>query len=66
MEQEDLKDMFKKTSRSVCTSTNVLTPDLLSSTPSTLPTMKTLVNTHEGHDDPQLADGDIQIEYTPD
>jgi hypothetical protein len=66
MEQADLKHMFKQTSRSVTTSTTVVSPDPLLSTPSTLPTMKTLENIQEDHDDPPQADGDIQMEYTND
>jgi len=58
--------MFKQTSRSVDTSSTVVSPDPLSSTPSTLPTMKTLENTQEDYDDPPQADGDIQTEYTND
>jgi hypothetical protein len=44
----------------------VVSPDTWSSTPSNLPTTKTLENTQEEHDDPPPADGDIQIEYTTD
>ena len=58
--------MFKQTSRSVSTSTTVVSPDPMSSTPSTLPTMKTLENTQDDLDDPPSADGDIQMEYTND
>jgi len=46
--------------------TIVVSPDPLSSTPSTLPTMKTLENTQEDHDDPPPAGGDIQMEYSND
>ena len=66
MEQAELKHMFKQTSRSVSTSNTVVSPDPLSSTPSTLPTVKTLENTQEDHDDPPAADGDIQMECTSD
>jgi len=66
MEQADLKHMFKQTSRSVSTLTNVVSPDPLSSTLSTILTMKTLENTQEDHDDPPPVAGDIQMEYCND
>lgn len=41
MKKADLMDMFNKTSRSVCTSSIVVFPDLLSPTLLTLKNMKT-------------------------
>ena len=58
--------MFKQTSRGVSTSAIVVSPNPLSSTPSTHQTMKTLENKQEDHDDSPPADGDIQMEYTND
>jgi hypothetical protein len=67
MKQADLKDMFKKASRSVCTSTTVVSPDPLSPTPSTSSATKIPEHTEEDPDDPELADaGDIQMEYSSD
>ena len=40
-------------------------PDPLFLTPSMSSVMKTLENVVEGYDDPELADGDIQMEYFP-
>jgi hypothetical protein len=58
LKQADLRDMFKKTSKSVCTSTVLVSPD-----PMFLTT--TQENTKEDLDDPELADErDIQMEYT--
>jgi len=65
MEQADLRDMFTKASRCVCTSTVVLSLDPLSPTPSTNSIMKTAENTEEDPYDTHTADeGDNQIEYT--
>jgi hypothetical protein len=56
--QADLRDMFKKTSKNVRTSTVVVSPDPMSPT-------TTQENTTEDPDDPELADErDIQMEYT--
>jgi hypothetical protein len=56
-------DMFKKSSKSVCTSTIVVFPDPLSPTPSTSSAKKT----EEDPDDPKLAnERDIQMEYSSD
>jgi hypothetical protein len=41
MKRADLRDMFKKASKSVCASTVVVSPDPLSPTPSTSSAMKT-------------------------
>jgi hypothetical protein len=45
LKQADLRDMFRKASKSVCTSTIVVYPDYLSPTPSTYLAMKTPENT---------------------
>ena len=58
--------MFKNTSKSVRTLTIVVLPDLLSPTPSTSLTLKTPENTEEDPDNPELADGDIQMECSSD
>jgi len=56
-------DMFKKSFKSVCTSTIVVFPDSLSPTPSTSSARKT----EEDPIDPKLANiRDIQMEYSPD
>ena len=65
MKLADLRDMFTKASRCVCTSTVVLSLDPLSPTPSTNSVMRTAENTEEDLYDPHTADeGDNQIEYT--
>jgi len=54
-------------SKSVCTSTVVVSPDLLSPTPSTSLAVKSPENTEEYPDDPEPATaGDIQMEYSSD
>jgi hypothetical protein len=61
LEQADLRDMFKKISKSVCTSIVAVSPDPLSPTP-TSSALKTPENTEEDSDDPELADkGDIEV-----
>jgi hypothetical protein len=63
VKQAELRDMSKKDTRCVCTSTIVVSPDALSPTPSTS-SMKTPEVTEEDHDDPEPADeGDIQMQY---
>jgi hypothetical protein len=63
VKQAALRDMFKKASMIVCTSTVVVFPDYLSPTPSTSSALKTLENTEEYPDDPEPTDeGDIQME----
>ena len=52
--------MFKQVSKSICTSTVVVSPEPLSPTPFSS-AMKTPQNTEEDPDDPEPADGDIQI-----
>jgi hypothetical protein len=64
VKQVYLKDMFTKVSRSVCTSTIVLSLDPLSPTPSTSSVMKPAEYAEEDLDDPHTADeGDNQTEY---
>jgi len=59
VKQADLRDMFKKSSKSVSTPANVISPDPLSSTPSASSPMKTPKNTEETLMIPEPADGDI-------
>jgi hypothetical protein len=64
MEQEDLKDIFKKVSKSFCISTIVASPEPLPPTLSTSSTMMVPENTTE---DQEPADNrDIQTEYSSD
>jgi hypothetical protein len=63
--EADLRDIFKKATKSGCTSTVVLSPDPFPLTSSTSSAVKTPVGTEEGPDDPEPADeGDIQMEYS--
>jgi hypothetical protein len=62
VKQANLRDMFKNVSKSVCTSTIVIPPDHLSPAWSTSLVMKSPENTEEDPDDPEPADGDIQME----
>jgi hypothetical protein len=58
VKQAVLRDIFKKASKSICTSTVVVSPDSLSPTP-------TQENTKEDADDSELADKrGIQMECT--
>ena len=58
--------MFKKASKSVCTSTTVESPGLLSPTPSPS-SVTTPKNTGKNPDAPESADeGETQLEYSPD
>jgi hypothetical protein len=67
MKQADGTNLFRKSSKSACTSTVVVSPDPLSPAPSTSSTVKTPENTEEDPDDPEPADeGDIQMEYSSD
>ena len=62
MKQAALRGMVKNASKSVCTSTTVVSPDPLSPTPSTSSAMKTPEKTEEDPDDPEPADErDIQM-----
>jgi hypothetical protein len=64
MKQTYLRDMFKKASRSVCTSTIVVSPDPLSPTRSTPAATKTQKITEQDPDHYEPADeGHIQMEY---
>jgi len=54
-------------SKSVCTSTVVVSPDPLSPAPSTSSAVKTQDDTKEDPHDPEpAAEGDIQMEYSSD
>jgi hypothetical protein len=65
VKQADFRDMFKKASKSVCTSTAVVSPDPLSPAPSATSPMRTSGNTEKDPIDPKPADeGDIQMEYS--
>jgi hypothetical protein len=67
LKQVDARDMFKKTSKCVCTSTVMVSHDPFSPTLSTSSVMKTPYKTKENSDDPDPADkGDIQVEYSSD
>ena len=62
--QEHVK---KKTSKSVCTPTAMVSPDPLSLTPSTSSAMKTPENTEGDPDGPEPTnEGDIKMEYSSD
>lgn len=64
MKQAERRNIFKKASRSVCTSTIVVSTDPLSSTLSNSSSAKSPENTEEDSDDPEpAAEGDIQKEY---
>jgi len=66
VKQTDLKDMFKKASRSVCSSTTVVSHNSLSLIPLTSSALKTPENTEENPDEPKSEDeGDIQMECSP-
>jgi hypothetical protein len=59
--------MFKKASKSVCTTTVMISPEPLSPTLSISSATKTLQKTGENPDDSDPADkGDIQVEYSSD
>jgi hypothetical protein len=63
VKQADLRDMFKKATKSGCTSTVLVSPDPLSPTLSPSSAMMTPENTEEDPDDPEPADeGDIQMD----
>jgi len=66
IQQANLRDMFKKASNCVCTSTVVVSPDHWSPTPSTS-TLNTPGNTQQDPEVPGTADEeDIQMEYSYD
>jgi len=67
MEQRDVREMPKKASKSVCTATNLVSPDPLSPTPSNTSAMMTPENTKEEPDDTEpVNEGDIKWEYSSD
>jgi NaMN:DMB phosphoribosyltransferase len=67
VKQADLRDMFKKASRSACLSTIVVPHNLLSLIPLMSSALKTPENTEENPDKPKSADeGDIKMECSPD
>jgi hypothetical protein len=62
VKQGDVRDMFKKASKGVCTPAIVISPDPLSPTSSTSAAMKTSENTEEEPDDPELVhEGDTPL-----
>jgi hypothetical protein len=63
LKRSDITEAFKEASKSVCTSTVVVSPDSLSHT-QTASVMKTPENTEEDPDDPEPADEDTQMEYS--
>ena len=66
MKQANLGDVFRKSSKSACTSF-VVSPYPLSLTPSSASTMKTPGNTEDDPGDPESGDaGDIQSQYSSD
>jgi len=66
-EQADLRNMFKKASNTICRLTVLVSPNPLSSTPSTSSTMKTQENTKGKHDDPEPPyETGTQMEYLSD
>jgi hypothetical protein len=60
VKKADVRDMFKKISKGVCTSTVVVSLDPLSPIPPTSSTMKT----PKKPEDPASAAGDTQMEYS--
>jgi hypothetical protein len=64
MEQEDLRDIFRKASKSFCTLIIVASPELLSPTLSNSSNMMAPENIKEDHK--QADNGDIQTEDSSD
>lgn len=64
MDQANCRDMFRKASKSVWTSTIVMPPDPLFPAQSVSLVMKRPENAEDDPDDPEPADGDIQLEYS--
>jgi len=65
VKQTDIRDVFKKATKSVCIV--VVPPDPLFPAPSTSSAMKTPENTEEDSDDPEpAAEGDFPMEYSCD
>jgi hypothetical protein len=64
MKQANLRDMFKKVSTDVSTSTIMVSSDLMSPIQSVSSVMKTPDNTEENPDDPESADErDTKMQY---
>jgi hypothetical protein len=63
MKQADLRDMSENASKSVCTVVSVLSLNTFTRTPSTSSAMKTPESTKN---DPEPANGYIQMEYSTD
>jgi hypothetical protein len=66
VKQAELWDIFKKASNCVSNSTVVVSPHPLSPASSTFSAMKTPEYTDQEPDDPELADGDIQMDCSSD
>jgi len=66
MKQADLRDMFKKASRNVCLSHTVVSHNSLSLIPLKSSALKTPENTEDKPAELKSADGDIQMECSPD
>ena len=60
------RNIYKKFSKSDCTSTIVVSIDTLYPTPSNSAALNTTENTEEDPDDPPADEGDIQIAYSSD
>jgi hypothetical protein len=56
VQQADLRDIFRKFPKNICTSTVVVSPDVLAPIPSTSSAMKASANTERNPDDPESAD----------
>jgi hypothetical protein len=65
MEEADIRNRFKKASKSLHTSTVLVSPDPLSPSPTYSP-VQTPENTNKDSDDPEPADGYIQLQYSSD
>jgi len=63
MKQADLRNRFKKASKSVHTSTVLVSPNPLSPTPTYSP-VQTPENTYKDADDPKPAYRYIQLQYS--
>jgi hypothetical protein len=65
MKQTDVRDLFKKATKSICI--GVVPPDPLFPAPSTSSRMKTPESTEEDSDDPApAAEGAFPMEYSSD
>jgi hypothetical protein len=66
MKHADVRDMLKKASKSVYTSTTVTPPGPLSPNPSISSAMKTPKHAEQDPDNPVQGDeGDIQMQHSP-